>query len=80
MEDQKNESGEELIDETGRNATQQRMDAEGVEDRPVGVEDAEQRQLKAAVAAAAADPTPEPAPEPENTGLMGRVRRLLGRG
>ena len=30
---------EDAIDEQGRNPTQQRMDAEGVEDRPVDVDD-----------------------------------------
>jgi len=35
------ESGEEQIDETGRNATQQRMDEEGVEDVPVADDPAE---------------------------------------
>jgi hypothetical protein len=63
--DQKDESGEELIDEQGRNATQQRMDAEGVEARPVAVEDADQRALKAAASEAAheADPPPEAVPQ-----------------
>jgi len=35
------ESGEERIDETGRNPTQQRMDEEGVEDVPVATDPAE---------------------------------------
>ena len=34
----KRESDEDLIDDAGRNPTQQRMDAEGVESRPVDVE------------------------------------------
>jgi hypothetical protein len=36
------ESGEESIDESGRNPTQQRMDEEGVEDEPVAAPPAEQ--------------------------------------
>jgi hypothetical protein len=35
------ESGEERIDETGRNPTQQRMDEQGVEDVPVADDPAE---------------------------------------
>jgi hypothetical protein len=35
------ESGEEQIDDTGRNPTQQRMDEQGVEDVPVADDPAE---------------------------------------
>jgi hypothetical protein len=42
------ESGEERIDETGRNPTQQRMDEEGVEDAPVAGEVAEGGNVPAA--------------------------------
>ena len=35
MSDNEIENGEEAIDESGRNLTQQRMDEEGVEDVPV---------------------------------------------
>jgi hypothetical protein len=35
MTDQEWESGEEQIDEEGRNPTQKRIDEEGAEDRPV---------------------------------------------
>ena len=40
-EDDYPDSGEERIDETGRNPTQQRMDEEGVEDVPVAADPAE---------------------------------------
>jgi hypothetical protein len=43
MSDQEWESGEESIDETGRNPTQRRMDEEGVEETPVAGEPAEER-------------------------------------
>ena len=65
--DQKHESGEELIDETGRNQTQQRMDAEGVGDKPVVPDDAGGRAKPAAAV---------PAPEAARPGLL---RRLFGR-
>jgi hypothetical protein len=42
MSDQEPESGEERIDESGRNPTQRRMDEEGVEDAPVAGEPAEE--------------------------------------
>ena len=38
MSDAETENGEELIDETGRNPTQQRMDEEGTEPVPVDEE------------------------------------------
>jgi hypothetical protein len=44
MSDQEIESGEERIDGTGRNPTQQRMDDEGVEDVPVAAEGAEEEE------------------------------------
>ena len=42
MSDTDFESGEESIDETGRNPTQQRMDEEGLDDELVQVEPEEQ--------------------------------------
>jgi hypothetical protein len=39
--DDKPESGEERIDESGRNATQQRIDHEGAEPKPVAPDPAE---------------------------------------
>jgi hypothetical protein len=38
MSNPETENGEQEIDETGRNATQQRMDEEGVEAKPVDVD------------------------------------------
>jgi hypothetical protein len=38
MSDQEPENGEEAIDEAGRNPTQQRLDEEGAEPKPVDVE------------------------------------------
>jgi hypothetical protein len=38
MSDHELENGEEAIDESGRNATQQRLDEEGAEPKPVDVE------------------------------------------
>jgi hypothetical protein len=38
MSDHEPENGEEAIDESGRNPTQQRLDEEGAEPKPVDVE------------------------------------------
>jgi hypothetical protein len=38
MSDHEPESGEEAIDETGRNPTQQRLEEEGAEPKPVDIE------------------------------------------
>ena len=42
MRDEESPSGEESIDETGRNPTQQRMDEEGTDDELVTIEPEEQ--------------------------------------
>ncbi|MGN6799093.1 MAG: hypothetical protein ACTHKS_13220 [Gaiellaceae bacterium] len=41
MQDPELENGEEEIDESGRNATQRRIDEEGASDAPVDIEDPE---------------------------------------
>jgi hypothetical protein len=38
MSDHEHENGEEAIDESGRNPTQQRLDEEGAEQKPVDLE------------------------------------------
>jgi hypothetical protein len=38
MSDHERENGEEAIDESGRNPTQQRLDEEGAEQKPVDLE------------------------------------------
>ncbi len=46
MSDIEQDNGEELIDESGRNATQQRIDEEGAEDVPVDAEWPEEEREK----------------------------------